>query len=733
MATNEKVINFEIAFEASDIKIHCLPVDIFYEAHLLSRNGIIIQSVAVQKGKFSFAVSPEELKASRLVLAPVNPQLSKERKTGISTAAAMLDKRVTYEPVLPDKPAQTIILPDVPVAIWKYWCYCTCRVRGRVFNYCHGTYQPVYHAKVHVCEVDPIWLWLRRLPDEAILRIKDSILHPEIIERPPHIPVGPGPVELNMEGRMMPENMEMMVAGLKSRMTSDTAASATALPQQNIAILHTESVHLIREYLVANYQLLYPWWCYWIPIYWWWWYSCDEITTILTNEQGWFDRNIYYNCFGDRPDLYFWVEYNINGVWTTIYNPPIHCNTYWDYVCGTEVDIYLHDERIHCPGDPTVPGKVVIVSTLGNNVNVNRVQQSAGTNQGLAPDLGYGYTNFGPFGGSVEPHVYFGEQLIPSGIKFYRWSYINVDNYDSSNPDAGWFVMNDSVDRHYIHTNPDLSLSSPVYNLGPKTGFANNDLFEIQTARQPVTNEPWNHQASDARNDTATAFFNTGKLAPVLAGMYYIKMEFFNAAGVRVNLTDLGIDLQVPSALQPAPFGNSTINFVAAPAINRLLDGGGKLLGFKMVINVDNNPTTAKIDETKVGLQFAGPCGMITYFDKATDVAHIGFTASHPNDHAFFSFTITKGSSGTVHSVNGTVGNNPPVSVFDNGAVSVEPYIYTGGAIDRFDTNKHVSVLLGACDEGAFAESLSVYGTATDGWGRIGYDDGKVMAFALKH
>jgi hypothetical protein len=741
MATNEKAINFEIAFEHSDIKIHCLPTDIFFEAHLLSRNGSILQSASVQKGKFAFNISPEELKAGRLVLAPVNPQLNKEKEASISNTIKMLDKRLLYEPVLPEKLAQTIILPNIPVAIWQYWCYCTCRVRGRVFNYCHGTYHPVYHAKVHVCEVDPIWLWLRRLPDEAILRIKDSILHPEIIQKPPHIPIGPGPVEFAMKKEMAHENMEVMLEGLKTKMAKHsevslaTASAPVILPQHNAAILHTDSVHLIKEYLVANYQLLYPWWCYWVPIYWWHWYSCDAITTILTNEQGWFDRTIFYNCFGDKPDLYFWVEYNINGVWTTVYNPSIYCNTYWDYVCGTEVDIYLNDKRIHCPGDPTVPGKVVIVSTLGNNANVNRVQQTAGVNQGLAPDLGYGYTNVGPFGGSVEPHVYFGEQLIPSGIKFYRWSYINVDDYNSINPDTGWSVMNASVDRHYIHTNPDLSLSSPVYNLGPKTGFVNNDLFEIQTARQPITNEPWNHQASDARNDTATAFFDTGSLKPILAGMYYIKMEFFNAAGTRVNLTDLGIDLQVPSAAQAAPFGNSTINFVAAPVVNRLLDSGGKLLGFKMVISVDNSPVTAIIDETKVGVNFAGPCGMITYFDKTSDMAHIGFVASHPNDHAYFGFDITKGSSGSVHSVNGTVGNNPPVSVFDNGVLltPLNGYVYTGGPTDRFDTDKHISVLLGTCDEGAFAETLNVLGTATDGWGRIGYDMSAVKAFALKH
>ena len=741
METDEKAISFEVAFEPSDLLIPCLPIDIIFEARLLSQNGNLLQSALVQDGQFNFNVSPETLKASRVVLAPINPVSQKNRETGAGSVYT-INQRVTYEPVINDI-SDRIVLSNIPSSIWRYWCYCTCRVRGRIFNNCQTAYQPVYHARVHICEVDPIWLWIRRLSDEAILNIKASLLDPAIIQNPPHKPIGPGPVE-NTGREINQQDIGDLVTGLKSRMASgnfsaegsaiNTAASI-ALPQNNAAVLYTDSVHLIREYLVANYQLLYPWWCYWIPIYWWWWYSCDEVATVITNEQGWFDVNIRYNCFGDQPDLYFWVEYNINGIWTTVYEPPVYCNTYWNYECGTEVDIYLNDDRIHCPGDPTVPGNIVIVTTLGNNANVNRVQQSAGANQGLATDLGYG-NGTGPFGGSVEPHVYFGEQLIPSGIKFYRWSFINADDYDSSNPDTGWSTMTRSVDRHYIHTNPDSSTSSPVYNLGPKAGFINSDLFEIQTAREPDTNEPWNHQAGDARSDTATAFFDTTSLhtgvTPILAGMYLIKMEFFDATGLRVNLTDLGVDLQVPSAAQAAPFGNNTINFVPAPTVNRLLDGGGKLLGFIMTIRVDNNPTHAKIEDTIVGIEAAGPCGMITYFNKATDLAHIAFEASHPNDFAYFNFDITRGSSGTVHSVSGNVSNIPPVTVLDNGIASVEPYTYNG-LIDRFDTDKHISILLGTCDEGAFAETLNVYGTATDGWGRLGYDDPAVKAFALKH
>src|SRR6185295_27957 len=98
--------------------------------------------------------------------------------------------------------------------------------------------------------VDPIWLWLRRLSDEAILNIKESLLHPEIIEQQPHIPVGPGPVELAQGRGAAPKNMEMIMAGLKSKFAKesdtgfasetasakDTTSGMAILPQNNVAV-----------------------------------------------------------------------------------------------------------------------------------------------------------------------------------------------------------------------------------------------------------------------------------------------------------------------------------------------------------------------------------------------------------------------------------------------------------------------------------------------------------------
>ena len=751
MAKDEKAINFEIAFEPTDIKIHCLPTDIFFEAHLLSRNGTILQSASVQEGKFSFNISHKELKASRLVLAPVNPQSYKEKET-FSKAVKMLDKRLTYEPVLPEL-AEKIILPDIPVSIWKYWCYCTCRVRGRVFNYCHGTYQPVYYAKVHVCEVDPIWLWLKRLPDDAILRIKDSLLHPEIIEKPPHVPIGPGPIEFAMEREMTNENMKMMMTGLKSKMAkdsritlSDTTASAkdtssasATLPPHNISVLHTESVHLIREYLVDNYQVLYPWWCYWIPIYRWWWYACDEITTFITNEQGWFDRNIYYNCFGDRPDLYFWVEYNINGVWTTVYNPPIHCNTYWNYTCGTEVDIYLHDQRIPCPiPQPNIGDKDVFVFSIGNNVSVTKVYQD-GTMKGQTM-TGTPYEEGSPFGGSIEPRVYFGSALcdaVDGGNNyFYKWSF-------RKEGDLSWKEIITDTFRHYLQETADGPIF-PVYRFG-----ANLDkLYQILRYHLPVAaggNDLW---VVDSRTDTAstkwvTTDMDVNGIADDFStsdGVYEIKMELYKyVAGVaeRVNWTAEGINLYIPLNTLSSPFGDVTIDHETnAGIINSYkYTEAGVLYGFIMKIFIDNKAPNLSLEDVSVTnadatTGVAGPCGFIAFKNRNTSTINFKFNASQQNNFAGFGFVILKGNGSTDTFSAGNRVGVATTPLLHNGLNSGNNVNLVAG-----DYELHVSpdFLLGSCNKAAFLQSVSIHPLVQDGYSRLYNDWSLSTAFALEH
>jgi hypothetical protein len=727
---DQKELQFHVQFDEKPNEA------INYQVAVFDRNKQLVYQSQVSENYFSLPFSSEDARTKRIFLTPYNDQ----RKATLSLDK--LEKGGNYEISIPREiPSEgPIVLNPIPNYIWCWWLFCNCHIRGRVFNYCGDKYQPVYKARVHICEVDPLYWYIYKLPDVEILKLRDDILAKAINW---HLPDPPpdGVIRVN------PAIKDLAATSGKAAMRTaafkeDAAISKTAtdltlfLPQQNITSLYSNSSYLVKDYLLQNYKLLYPYWCWLYP----WWLTCSEVAVVETDANGWFEADMWYLCCGDKPDLYFSVEYLINGVWTYVYNPGLHCGTHWDYTCNTEVDIYVNDQRIPCPNTPTIYGNKVVVTTLGNNINASRVAQS-GADIGLAPDLWYGYSNTGPFSGSIEPHVMFGDALTGIGIKYYRWRY---KAHADADIEANWHNMNQSVDRYYFHESPDSFLT---YNLGPKAyqsgtmiPLTNPDLFEIQTENVPAPGiNTW--FTLNARTDTATAYLNTyplntfdinGHVTAFADGLYDLKLEFYDATGAQVNLSLLGTAVEVLDPTKTAAFTDPFVDAVPAPAANQLLDTSNNLLGFKMIIRVDNNPTHAVIHETTVGLHAAGPCGMIPYHHKNTALAHIAFEAFQKNDFAFFDFSITKGSSGHVHDVSGNVSNSPAVTVLDNGVASAEAYSYNG-TTDQFDSDKHVSTLLGTCDEAAFAEVLNVYATATDGWNRIGYDSSDVKAFALVH
>jgi hypothetical protein len=71
-------------------------------------------------------------------------------------------------------------LAEIPERIWKSWLWCQCLVRGRVVRSVTvgGSLQdlPVCGARVHLCEVDPVLLVLKELPDPLILRLRNDLL-----------------------------------------------------------------------------------------------------------------------------------------------------------------------------------------------------------------------------------------------------------------------------------------------------------------------------------------------------------------------------------------------------------------------------------------------------------------------------------------------------------------------------------------------------------------------------
>jgi hypothetical protein len=457
------------------------------------------------------------------------------------------------------------------------------------------------------------------------------------------------------------------------------------------------------------------------------------VAVIDTDSQGRFDTTIWYLCAGDHPDLYFWVEYSIGGVWTTVYHSPIRCNTYWDYACGSEVTIRVTDPRVPWCGDPNpLPGKQVAVMLIGNGVSMPEIQRaSAGVNEGL--------TSAGePFGGSLEPHVWFGDALIASGITHYRWSYRRLTLADGVTASVGsWHAMDKDVVRHYAEVLADSTLSFKPFLLGPDPAFTGQNLFKIRPVSPPLNpgavSSSWAPEV-DARENTASAFFLShlldGGNPETGAGKYELKLELFKSDGSAVNLSTEGVLLKVPTSA--GPFGPGTVNteLVAhSPALpgdmeDRVIrDGAGRIVAFRLVLRVDNNHCEAEIYPVSVDGHAADDCGFTQYHDKTSSDAYVSFKARHPNNFATFRFTIARGSMGVVETASGSVSSNPStVGGYARSAASV------------YSNDVPVADLLGACSKAAFAENLHVDALATDGWSTLDYLDADAVpvAFALE-
>src|SRR6185437_16180753 len=215
--------------------------------------------------------------------------------------------------------------------------------------------------------------------------------------------------------------------------------------RQNLA---SGNLNLIRDTIAKNYGILHPWFCLW-P---WWWpyfYRCNELAVVYTDANGRFDANVTYWCSGDKPDIYIWVEYMINGAWTTVYDPPIPCNTFWDYACGTNINIQITDPRVpgDCCCDCPLPGELVWIRTIGitSVAHINQTSYlQAPPGQSIAYDRigltdasaiydeGFLQSVVGdykrPFGGSSSLYMGFGSDLPNAGIYYYRWRYKQVAN-----------------------------------------------------------------------------------------------------------------------------------------------------------------------------------------------------------------------------------------------------------------------------------------------------------------
>ena len=753
---------FKIGFEGSPDK------GLNVVAYAFDRQGNLLASRPLKDGYVQLPLSLDQARTARIFFGPEQPQGRGEESPTPDTMTRLHAYEVTWKF---DPQTRAYELLPIPEFLWKWWFFCSCRVRGQVLKPVNigGSIsdQPVCNARVHICEVDPIWWIIPRLPDPLIIRLRDELLKELEFPRPIPLP-DPPPFEFDL-GFVdpSPENIAIANRGTLSALQNtllnpgslvgfnpqpdppgtpvysrvdQVALNPQPLPPReiftNLMSLNVEtrsaftspSVSLVRQALQNNISLIRPYLCIW-PWLWPYFCRCDEVAVLTTDAQGRFDTTIWYLCFGDHPDLYFWFEYNVGGTWTTVYHPnPVCCHTHWDYVCGSEVTLHVTDPRVVPCGEPPIdlPGKAVAIMSMGPGVSLHQIPvNSTGASplSGTATEgLAYG-TN--PFGGQIEPRVQFSRSaLIGSGITHYRWSYRQLTEGNGVTPISdGWHVMDRQVIRHYQVFDPiTSSFIYPPYPLGPDPAYPGMALFQIQPINAP-TGRPEDWAPIDDHEDLASAFFMShttrGGDASLGAGKYELKFELFNTSGALptvVNLTTSGIALDIANV--DAPFGSGTITTALADDHYRIKNAAGESIAFRMVLHVDNNVCkSALYPVSGMGLHVDADCGFIQYQPNTT--AHLSFMVSHPHDFVTFSYSTVRGTAIDVPDADAAGQVNA-------GAAALNGFARTGNIFSKdvlVNTLLTVNTPLGhtPCTEAAFSEMLIVQAMATDGWTLLSY------------
>ena len=153
-------------------------------AYVFDAGGQLLQRAEVRDGKVELELPGDGRQLPRLVIAPA---VEADDDAGPPSLERLV-RLGAYEPVLrkAGKPIERIDIPGMLIDIWPF---CFCWVRGRVVR--ASDHRPVCNARVHICEVDRIPLWILRLPDPDIFRLRDDLL--EVLRKPPFPIPGPDP------------------------------------------------------------------------------------------------------------------------------------------------------------------------------------------------------------------------------------------------------------------------------------------------------------------------------------------------------------------------------------------------------------------------------------------------------------------------------------------------------------------------------------------------------------
>jgi hypothetical protein len=723
-------------------------------AYTFSQSGRLLGRTALKAGAGDVPIPPtKEPENVRVVIGP--PLDDSDERDILATLTRLEGPEQLVGPHQLKEPLHFAI----DRSIWTCW-FRFCVVRGTLLKRVTTGGLPVdlpsCGAEIEVYEVDPVVVILPKIPDYVLERIRDLIRQPWPPPPPPEerfhygiqfppVPPGPGPDLSRLLGPTVPprqslpsptaaafggslrRDVESIVADLhgtdlhragvggandpggsevirtfnfrsgEQEVVEPEEALASVQAVHDVAEIRTAahlSLNAFKASLIARPELVRPLLCWLWPIA----VNMQLVATTTTDECGKFRTTFYRGCSSDVPDLYFKAFRRIGFFRIQVYGPtPIACHTWWDYPCGTEVTLTTtHPFALSCPPCKPViaPQHWVLAMAVGNT----SLAAINGTSAALAPTTdasNIGLTSGAPFGGYIRFRFEFDNTLRTDlNVRFYRVRWRKIG---SGNP----FVdLAEDVLRHYAHVVGTTLMIEP-YKLGPQPVGATPNLYEIPPALPPFGQ--WS--LPDVVVDTTSTAFNSAALAPHGGGEgdYEFELTLFDGAGNAVDATALGINYAVPTTLDLT----STIPTANAASLG-LVTGAGRLV---FQLHVDNNSCVGTLQPPEIaGTASADPCGLLRY-QPGDSITH-RWTASHPHQFATFQHGLVKGAT------------QLPAPFTSAGVVTPAPGLH----VETFA----VSDLVGTCLIAGFAETVSVWAMATDGWSRQGqYDAHALQAFAL--
>jgi hypothetical protein len=703
--------------------------------YVVDEGGKIIETAGFDKTTASLKSPRQMLEGkSKIYIAPA---LDSGRK-GAAITERTLIKANAYETVK-NFTDNILDISRIPSSIFGPFNFFNCHITGHVKKnfLIDGKWQnlPLCDLRVHICEVETELIWpyipiyYRPIPDWVIQEIGEKFAE---IKPPIPIPDPIGPVsniKTNLALRSLNSSMSKM--RLSRRINS-----IAPLPDHVQMAMSSGSIELIRKTMIDYHDIIYPYLCLW-PIYWPWIYTCDEETVVTTDCNGHFE--MWENTFTeDGPlNIYIWVEALINGNWVTVYKPFLPCNTWWNYTCGTEININVIDSRVapcRCGSDGpsdafwfrsigTSGGALHIEQNMANAVSIQSVSKR---NVGCTDILGIS-DYISPFGGGLSLEAFAGENIYSSGtgVTHFRWKATKIADENLNLIPLGFQTTailnaNSKVYREYIVRLDTVHYHSFNLEIAPD-GTGNNIAFRIPN--QNITLEPTIMAAFPTNLKYWRDIFWTSGYVDSNSlsgnGLYRFDLELGKYSGGSFVVTQVN-----PTTFQISKLANLDDSQDATS--NYLNLSGGMANNYTMLVRIDNEHCTADIHDVKLNETGAlsGPCGFIKY-DNTGQHAHISFEASHPRNFAKLGFSITKG--------NGSVptGINPSGYVISS-VGGAGGFVLSGGLFSKDFT---VLELLNGCPgQAAFSENLDVTALATDGSRRLDeYNRHDVNAFALSN